>query len=93
MTSSLDRIRGINAQIAALDDQIMQTEVELSMLQHIDDDAQRDAVVSENYEDRSAAKMTSSDVSRFQKQLRNMERNRTKLVAKRDALIGKLAAE
>ncbi len=93
MASSLDRIRGINAQIAALDGQITQAEVEVSMLKHIDDDAQRDAVVSENYEDRSAAKMTRSDVLRFQKQIQNMERDRTKLVTKRDALIGKLAAE
>jgi flagellar biosynthesis chaperone FliJ len=90
--SLLTRIRGLNAQISVLDQQIDQTIVEVSMLAHIDDDAQRDAVVSERYEDRVAAKMTRSDVIRIETHLASLERDRSKLVHKRDKLIRKLAA-
>jgi hypothetical protein len=90
--SLLTRIRGLNAQISVLDQQIDQTTVEASMLAHIDDDAQRDAVVSERYEDRVAAKMTRSDVTRIETHLANLERDRSKLAHKRDKLIRKLAA-
>ena len=93
MASALDRIRGINAQISALELQIDQVEVEAEILRHIDDDAQRDAAVSENYDDRAAAKMTQSDVARMDKHVRELERTRAKLVAKRDRLIRKLAAK
>ncbi len=92
MVSALERIHGLNTQIVTLGTQIDQAEVELSMLQHIDDDAQRDAAVSENYDDRAAAKMTGADVVRMRKQIQNMERTRRKLVGKRDRLIRKLAA-
>lgn len=93
MASALDRIRGINVQISALEQQIGQVEVEVSMLRHIDDDAQRDAAVSENHDDRAAAKMTQSDVARMVKHIRDMERVHAKLVKKRDRLIRKLAAK
>lgn len=93
MASALDRIRGINAQISALELQIDQVEVEAEILRHIDDDAQRDAAVSENYDDRAAAKMTQSDVARMDKHVRDLERAHAKLVAKRDKLIRKLAAK
>ncbi len=93
MASALDRIRSINAQISALQQQIGQVEVEVSMLRHIDDDAQRDAAVSDNYDDRAAAKMTQSDVARMVKHIRDLEHTRVKLVAKRDRLIRKLAAK
>lgn len=88
----LDRIRGVNALISVLDQQINQTTVEVSMLAHIDDDAQRDAVVSEGYEDRVAAKTTRSDVIRIETHLASLKRDRSKLVRKRDKLIRKLAA-
>lgn len=71
---------------------IKQSEAELEMLRHIDDDAQRDAVVSGNYDDRAASKVTRSDVERMAKYLRDLERARDKLVHKRDKLIAKLAA-
>lgn len=92
MVSALERIHGLNTQIATLEAQIDQADVELSMLEHIDDDAQRDAAVSENYDDRAAAKMTDADVVRMRKQIQNMGRTRRKLVGKRDRLIRKLAA-
>ncbi len=93
MASALDRIRGLNTQISVLQQQIGQVEVEVSMLRHIDDDAQRDAAVSENYDDRAAARMTQSDVARMEKHVRDMERTHAKLVKKRDRLIRKLAAK
>jgi hypothetical protein len=93
MARALERIGGLNTQIVTLEAQIAQSGIELSMLQHIDDDAQRDALVSEGYDDRAAARMTGSDVERMRKQIRNMERTRDRLVGKRDRLITKLAAE
>ena len=93
MGNALDRIRGINAQISALELQIDQVEVEAEILRHIDDDAQRDAAVSENYDDRAAAKMTQSDIARMDKHIHDLERTHAKLVAKRDKLIRKLAAK
>lgn len=93
MATALGRIRGINSQISVLERQISQVEIEVSMLRHIDDDAQRDAAVSENYDDRAAAKMTHADVIRMNKQMSAMERTRDRLVKKRDWLIRRLAAE
>ena len=93
MGNALDRIRGINAQISALELQIDQVEVEAEILRHIDDDAQRDAAVSENYDDRAAAKMTQSDIARMDKHIHDLERTHAKLVKKRDRLIRKLAAK
>lgn len=93
MVSSLERIRGINAQIVTLDEQIAQAEAELSMLEHIDDDAQRDAIVTERYEDRSTARMTHADVARLERHVRNMQRNQKRLVGTRDRLIRRLAAQ
>jgi hypothetical protein len=92
MANTLDRIKGITAQIAVLDAQIGQSLEEMSMLQHIDDDAQRDASVTDNYEDRAEAKMTRSDVARMSKQITNLEKDRTRLVTTRDKLIAKLAS-
>jgi len=91
--SALDRINGINAQLEILDDQIEQATSEASMLGHIDDDAQRDAAVSDGYEDRGAAKMTHSDVTRMTKHIQGLERDRAKLVSKRDRSIRKLASQ
>lgn len=89
----LAKIRGLNHQIAAVESDIGQVSDELSVLRHIDDDAQRDAAVTDKYDDRAAAKMTHSDVIRISKQIEAMERTRAKLVAKRDRMIRRLAAE
>jgi hypothetical protein len=62
------------------------------MLEHIDDDAQRDALVSGHYDDRADAKRTDADVTRMDRQLARMERSRSRLVTKRDTLIRNLAA-
>ncbi len=62
------------------------------MLQHLDDDAQRDAVVSDSWEGRAEARRTTADVARIDKQVLRMEQLRSKLVGKRDGLIRKLTA-
>lgn len=92
MASELDRIAGINAQILVLDAQLEQVRSEISMLRHIDDDTQRDATISDRWEDRAEARSTAADVTRMDKQLFAMERSRSKLVEKRGVLIRKLAA-
>lgn len=93
MANKLERIRGLNSQVKMLEGDIAQVDAELSMLGHIDDDAKRDAEVSGRYDDRAEARMTKADVIRMQKHLARMERRRFELVAKRDKLIGKLAAQ
>ncbi|MEN8041774.1 MAG: hypothetical protein ABFR95_09755 [Actinomycetota bacterium] len=92
MPSVLDRIKGLNAQIAVIESQIDQSTAEVSMLEHINDDAQRDAAVTERYEDIADANMTDGDVKRIRSHIRAMEKDRSKLVAKRDRLVRKLAA-
>jgi hypothetical protein len=86
-------IAEVQRQIDDLTREIDQSRAELEMLQHIDDDAQRDAIVSGGYDDRAAAKMTRSDVDRMSKHVRDLDRTRAKLVRKRDKLIAKLAAD
>lgn len=92
MASELDRISGLSVQIAALDAQIEQVRAESSMLRHIDDDAQRDAAVSDRWDDRADARRTAADVARIDQQIVGMENSRSSLVAKRNGLISKLAA-
>jgi iron uptake system EfeUOB component EfeO/EfeM len=89
---SLDRIRAITAAIEDRDREIGLAEAELDMLTHIDDDAQRDASVSEHAEDRQAARMTASDVKRARRNVDKLVAERSKLVRKRAKAIDKLAA-
>ena len=81
----------MNARIADLDDDIAQATAEVEMLQHIDDDAQRDALVTENAEDRQIARMTHRDVRRAQKFVDRLVRDRERLVRKRAKAIDKIA--
>ncbi len=89
--SVLDKIHALNAQIAAVDAEIDLARSELGMLEHLADDAARDAAVSGNYEDRADAKMTRADVVRCEKRIESLHRDRRKLVRKRDRLVDKLA--
>ena len=90
---TLDRIRGMSAQIAAVDADLDQAVAELDMLKHLEDDAVRDALVSEGWDDRVGAKHAKRDVARCQKRIRDLERDREKLVKRRSAMIDKLAAQ
>ncbi len=88
--SLLDKIHTINDEIAQIDIDIDQARSELGMLEHLADDAARDAAVSENYEDRADARMTRSDVVRCEKRITALQRERSKLVRKRDRMVTRL---
>lgn len=80
----------INDQIQALVTERDQVTEELEFHRHINDDAQRDAVVSGAREDRLEAGSTAADVRRFERRLRDIERDIEKLERKRDALLSRL---
>ena len=67
-----------------------QVSSELVFHQHINEDAQRDAVVSGTNEDRLEAAATAADVRRFEKRLRDIDRELEKLERKRQSLLAKL---
>ena len=78
--------------IKDLDSDIEQARAELGMLVHIDDDTQRDAVVSEHAEDKQTARMTASDVARLKRHIQHLTAHRSKVVAKQAKAVDKLAA-
>ncbi len=84
------RLFGVNDKIAALETDERLAEEELTIHRHLDDDTQRDAVVSDNPIDRADARETSGDVRRFELHLAQMRRRRALLEAKRDRLIKRL---
>jgi hypothetical protein len=90
---TLDRIRGMSAEIAAVDADLDQAVAELDMLRHLEDDAVRDALVSEGWDDRVDAKHAKRDVDRCKKRIVGLERDRVKLVKRRTAMIDRLAAQ
>ncbi len=63
---------------------------ELIYHQHLDDDAQRDAAVSDSPIDRADARETASDVTRFHRHIRDLEERRLRLERKRQDLLEKL---
>jgi hypothetical protein len=63
---------------------------ELIYHQHLNDDAQRDAAVSDSPIDRADARETASDVARFERHLDALRRRKEKLEVKRGRLLGKL---
>lgn len=83
----------MSALIESLDADVSRARDEVAVLEHLDDDAQRDALVSGRYDDRAGARMTRSDVVRMEKQIRAMVRSRSRLVSRRDRLVRKLAAQ
>ncbi|MFP5332329.1 MAG: hypothetical protein ACLGHX_08235 [Acidimicrobiia bacterium] len=83
----------INDQIQTLLAERDQVAEELEFHRHINDDAQRDAAVSGAREDRLEAGSTAADVRRFERRLRDIERDMEKLERKRDALLSKLGDE
>ena len=90
MPRRTDRLFRITDEIARIDDEIRLTEGELSMLRHIDDDAQRDAAASGSPIDRDDARMTAGDVARFERALEALRERRDKLDAKRRRLLERL---
>jgi hypothetical protein len=62
---------------------------ELIYHEHLNDDAQRDAAVSNNPIDRADARETAGDVSRFERHLSHLRSKREKLENKRIRLLGR----
>lgn len=67
-----------------------QVSSELQWHRHINDDAQRDAAVSDAREDRLEASSTAADVRRFERRLRDIDRDLAKLERRRQSLLAKL---
>jgi len=90
---TLEKIKGMTTWIALVDADLDQAVAELDMLHHLEDDAARDALVSEGWDDRVDAKHARRDVDRCKKRIVGLERDRAKLVKRRAAMIDKLAAQ
>jgi len=85
-----ERIFRMNDEIGALQrDQALAAE-ELIMLQHLDDDAQRDAAAYDEPMDRADARETSGDVARMEGHIDHLHDARQRLERKRDRLLRKL---
>ncbi len=84
------RIFQLGDEIEALARAEQLAQEELIYHQHLNDDAQRDAAVSDSPIDRADARETSSDVARFEKHLDHLRQKRRKLQIKRDRLVGRL---
>lgn len=84
------KILRLNDQIAASQYEEELVREELIMHEHINDDAQRDAIVSNNPMDVADAKETAGDVARAQSVIDKLQRDRATLIAKRDGLLSRL---
>jgi hypothetical protein len=80
----------INDRILSLTTERDQVREELEFHRHIDDDARRDAEVTGSRSDRLEAGSTAADVRRFERRLRDIERDLEKLERRRDALLADL---
>lgn len=65
---------------------------ELIMLEHLNDDAQRDLATYDQPMDRADANETSGDVARMEGHVRDLRRTREQLEHKRDRLLKKLSS-
>jgi hypothetical protein len=83
------RILRLNDEIAALRGDEERAAAELSILMHLDDDAQRDAAVG-GPADRADAKETAGDVARMERHLAELQAKRRRLETKRDRYLSRL---
>ena len=80
-------------EIAALQGAEALAKEELIYHQHLNDDAQRDAVVSDHPIDRADARETAGDVARFERHLDDLRRHRQRLEKKRERLLRKMRSD
>lgn len=83
------RIFRLNDQIAALRADEVRAAAELEILQHLDDDAQRDAAGGSAM-DRADARETAGDVERMRRHVASLHETRLRLEAQRDRLLERL---
>jgi len=77
-------------EIAHVSEELRQAEEELFVLMHLDDDAQRDAAVSDHPIDRDDARETAADVARFRRLVAHLTGKRDDLESKRQRLLLRL---
>jgi hypothetical protein len=85
------RLFRIGDELAAIDEAIRLAREELIFHDHLNDDAQRDAAVSDSPLDRSDARETAGDVARMQDHIESLEISRRRLETKRQKLLAKLS--
>jgi len=90
MSRTERRIFQINGQLADLAREEERVSEELQFHRHLNDDAQRDAAVSDHPEDRGAARQTAADVARFERAVAEVRKRRVRLEEKRRQLFNKL---
>lgn len=83
------RIFALKDRLQALDREEQLVLEELTMRRHLNDDAQRDAVVGDA-EDRALAYETQRDVDRFERLILGIDAERKKLLSKRAKLMERL---
>lgn len=83
------RLMALADRIAAVEEQLRLTREELTIHQHLDDDARRDAVVGGPIE-REDARITGADVTRFQSVADRLQRDLERLRDKQAALLSRL---
>ena len=81
----------IGDELAAIDEAIRLAREELIFHDHLNDDAQRDAAVSDSPLDRSDARETAADVARMQDHIESLEITKRRLEIKRQKLLAKLS--
>ena len=90
MSRPHERLFRLNERIARLAEEERQAAAELEVHRHLDDDARRDAAVSESPMDREDAREAAADVARFTALVATLQRRRRRLEAKRDRLLARL---
>jgi hypothetical protein len=84
------RLFRLNERLGRLAEEERLAAAELEVHRHLDDDARRDAAVSENPIDREDARDTAADVARFARLVAGAPEWRRRLEAKRDRLLARL---
>jgi hypothetical protein len=84
------RVLKLNDEIARALERRQLVAEELQIHQHLNDDAQRDAAVSDSPLDRADARDTAGDVARFERSLAQVDARIARLEEKRQALLRRL---
>lgn len=84
------RLLAITDEMSRLREEIRLTAEELRIHEHLDDDARRDAAVDGGPIEREDARLTRSDVARFERLLAGLESRLAALEEKRRRLLAKL---
>jgi hypothetical protein len=85
-----NRLFRLNDEIAALRRDEELAREELTFHRHLNDDASRDAAVTDSPIDRADARETAGDVARFERHIEKLRTSRERLEAQRDKLLRKL---